>query len=149
MACWGVVWYRGRVLWAGRPMIAHPSGVLVASWRLSLLQVSWVWDWACMQSLPIRRTVGHACLLGKLDAKWESPGIIETSSGDGMVPIKLGISWVSAFSSGLGGSFDRGVMRRPLMLRCCCGMVPCIVVVVWQVGNWSASSMVRSSITCG
>ena len=59
----------GRVEVAGFPMITQPSGVLVANWHLSLLHVTWFWVWACMQSLPMRRMVGHSLLVGNLDAK--------------------------------------------------------------------------------
>ena len=80
----------GRVEVAGFPMIAQPSGVLVANWHLSLLHVTWFWVWARMQSLPMRRMVGHSLLVGNLGAKWERPGIEETSSGVGTSCVRLG-----------------------------------------------------------
>ena len=80
----------GRVDWEGFPMITHPSGVLTASWPLSLLHVSCVCGWAFIQSRPISRIVGHFCFVGKLGARCDRPGIDETSSGVGMSCRALG-----------------------------------------------------------
>ena len=79
---------------------------------------------------PYEENLGQFCLSGKLGAKWERPGICETSSGVGMFPTKLGISWVRAFSNGIGGSSVRGWIRSPFTFMWCCGRVPCIVVVM-------------------
>ena len=63
------VFLSGRVDGAGLPIIAHPSGVFVASWFLSSLCVCCTWSRAEMQSLPSKRTVGQSCFLGNLEER--------------------------------------------------------------------------------
>ena len=59
----------GRVDGAGLPIIAHPSGVFVASWYLSSLCVCCVWSKAEMQSLPSKRIVGQSCFFGNFEER--------------------------------------------------------------------------------
>ena len=61
--------FSGRVDGAGLPIIAHPSGVFVASWFLSSLCVCCVWSKAEMQSLPSKRIVGQSCFLGNFEER--------------------------------------------------------------------------------
>ena len=61
--------FSGRVDGAGLPIIAHPSGVFVASWYLSSLCVCCIWSRAEMQSLPSKRIVGQSCFLGNFEER--------------------------------------------------------------------------------
>ena len=65
----GGLLFRGHVDEAGLPIIAHPSGVFVASWYLSSLCVCCVWSKAEMQSLPSKRIVGQSCFLGNFEER--------------------------------------------------------------------------------
>ena len=58
-----------------------------------------------MQSRPMRSMVGQSCFLGNLDAKCDTPGMEDMSSGEGISLITFGIGRVLVYVSGRKISF--------------------------------------------
>ena len=136
---------------AGDPMRTHPSGVFAAIWDLSLLHVNCSCVWANMQSLPMSSMVGQSCFCGNLDARCETPGMEDMSSGEGISLITSGIFvlvYVSGRTISLVSSIGETV--KPEIMRHCSGFeVPWIVVVMSCDGVASSLVILRSSTTLG
>ena len=93
--------------------------------------------------------VGQSFLIGNLGAKWERPGIEETSSGVGISLMRLGNWLVRALLSEIGVSPTNGIICRPPVLRHCFDEMPSMVMVFSVVGSRSDSSMPNSPTTSG
>ena len=92
--------------------------------------------------------VGQSFLIGNLGAKWERPGIEETS-GVGISLMRLGNWLVRALSSEIVVSPTNGIICRPLVSRHCFDATPFMVLTVSVVGVRSDSSMPNSPTTSG
>ena len=87
--------------------------------------------------------------MGNPDAKWERPGIEETSSGVGISLMRFGKWLVRALLSEIEVSPTNGVICRPLVLRHCFDATPFMVLTVSVVGVKSDSLMSSSPVTSG
>ena len=74
---------------------------------------------------------------------------METSSGLGTSSIIFGNSIVSTFSSSIELPPLIEVIQRPLILWDVDGTVPCSVVIMVEVGDWSVGSMPSSPMALG